>query len=333
METFFDAIKKETMKNKTITWKQAFNASPGPSTPKKAALLALKGLCMGTADIIPGVSGGTIALITGIYAQLLQAIKSIGLEMLNKLLKFDIKGALSEVHIRFLISLFTGIGIAIISLARLMNFLLHNHPVPTWSLFFGLIAASIFVVGKKVQNWNGGTAGCFVAGTAAAYFIVSMIPVSTPEALWFIFLSGMIAICAMILPGLSGAFILLILGKYAFITSALKNPFLQNNILIILVFCAGCFIGLLGFSRVLHYFLEKHYNTTLAFLTGLMAGSMQKIWPWKETLQSITIRGKEHVLASSNILPRELNTEVYLAIALAMVGFIAVMILEKLSET
>jgi len=158
-----------------------------------------------------------------------------------------------------------------------------------------------------------------------------MIPVSTPEELWFIFLSGMIAICAMILPGLSGAFILLILGKYEFITGALKNPFLQNNILIILVFCAGCSIGILGFARILNYFLEKHYNITLAFLTGLMAGSMQKIWPWKETLQSITIRGKEHVLAYSNVLPGELNAEVYLAITLAVLGFIAVLMLERLS--
>jgi len=328
----FIHMKKETMKPKNLTWKQAFDASPGPSTPKEAFFLAFKGLCMGSADIIPGVSGGTIALITGIYADLLKAIQSIGLSMVNKLMKMDIKGALSEVHIRFLLSLLTGIGIAIISLARLMNYLLNHHPVPTWSMFFGLIAASIFVVGKKVRVWNAVSAICFGSGTVAAYFIVSMIPVSTPEEFWFIFLSGMIAICAMILPGISGAFILLILGKYEFVTGALKNPFLQSNILIILVFCAGCAIGILGFSRVLSYLLEKHYNMTLAFLTGLMAGSMQKIWPWKETVQSIIIRGKEHVLVSRNILPSELSGEVYLAIILTVIGFFIVMGLERLSE-
>ena len=323
--------KRENMDTRQITWKQAFTASPGPSSPKEALLLAFKGLCMGSADIIPGVSGGTIALITGIYAQLLQAIQSIGLEMVNRLRKADIRGALAEVHIRFLLSLFAGIGIAIISLARLMNYLLIHHPVPTWSLFFGLIAASIFVVGKKVEGWNAGAVFCFVLGTAAAYYIVSMIPVSTPEALWFIFLSGMVAICAMILPGISGAFILLILGKYEFITGALKNPLLQDNILIILVFCAGCGIGILSFSRVLNYLLARYYRLTIAFLTGLMAGSMQKIWPWKETVQSIIIRGKEHVLVSRNVLPADLNEEVYFAVGLAIVGFFVVMVLERLS--
>ncbi|MFZ5570590.1 MAG: DUF368 domain-containing protein [Thermodesulfobacteriota bacterium] len=320
------------MKPSAITWKQAFEASPGPSTVKEAFLIAFKGLCMGTADIIPGVSGGTIALITGIYSQLLKAIQSFGLGMLNKLMKLDIKGALAEIHIRFLVSLLTGISLAIISLARLMNHLLNHHPVPTWSLFFGLIAASILVVGKKVNGWDIGSAFCFLSGTIAAYFIVSMIPVSTPEAFWFIFLSGMIAICAMILPGISGAFILLILGKYEFITGALKNPFLLNNFLIIIVFCTGCGIGLLGFSRVLNYFLDNHYKVTLAFLTGLMTGSMQKIWPWKETVQSVIIRGKEHVLVTRNVLPGELNGEFYLAVGLAVIGFIIVLALERLSE-
>jgi putative membrane protein len=251
--------------------------------------------------------------------------------MISKLLKFDIRGALSEVHIRFLLSLFAGIILAILSLARLMNFLLHNHPVPTWSLFFGLIAASIFVVGRKVRGWAGWAGLWFTIGTVAAYYIVGMIPVSTPEELWFIFLSGVIAICAMILPGISGAFILLILGKYEFITGTLKNPFIPDNMLIIIVFCAGCAIGLLGFSRVLNYFLENHYNSALAFLTGLMTGSMQKIWPWKEIIESKIIEGKEYILAYSNVLPNELNTEFYLAVSLSILGFILVIFLERLT--
>ncbi len=322
-----------TESNTTVeSWKDAFFASPGPKSFKKAAILSFKGLCMGSADIIPGVSGGTIALITGIYKEFLQAIKSANMKMVQKILRFDFKGALAELHIRFLISLFLGIGVAIISLARLMNYLLHHHPEYTWSLFFGLIAASILVVGKKVGTWNGGTVISFAAGAVAAYIVVNLVPVSTPEALWFIYISGLIAICAMILPGLSGAFILLILGKYEFITGTLKNPFLSDNIIIIFVFILGCLTGLLGFSRVLNYLLQKYYNLSLAFLTGLMAGSMKKIWPWKEVLVSEIIRGKEHVITHQNIFPREINTELFFAIMLIVAGLAAVIFLERMSS-
>lgn len=316
---------------KNVTWKKAFLASPGPESIKDSIMLAFKGLCMGTADIIPGVSGGTIALITGIYQNLLQAIRSANTVMVSKLVTFDLKGALSEVHIRFLISLFIGIAIAVISLARLMNYLLHNQPVLTWSLFFGLIAASILVVGKKVRNRMGSPALSFLAGTAAAWIIVGLIPVSTPETPGFIFFSGFVAICAMILPGLSGAFLLLILGKYEFITGALKNPFLFTNITTIAVFCTGCLCGLLGFSRILNFLLSRWYNLTLAFLTGLMAGSMRKIWPWKEALEAKMIRDKLPVISDQNILPKEINTEFIFAIILMIVGFIVVMFLERLS--
>ncbi len=319
------------MKNKK-TWKEAFFKSPGPSSIKDSLLLSLKGLCMGSADIIPGVSGGTIALITGIYEQLLEAIDSFDAAFFKRLFKFQLKEALAGVHLRFILSLFLGIGIAIISLARLMNFLLLNHPVPTWSLFFGLIAASILVVGRTVKGWFGMPLVTFLLGTGVAYTVVGLIPVSTPEHLWFIFLSGLIAICAMILPGLSGAFLLLILGKYAFITGALKNPFTVQNLSVIAVFCSGCAVGLMGFSRFLSWLLARWHNLTLAFLTGLMAGSMRKIWPWKEVLETVTIRGKLHVLSDRNILPEAFNSQVTTAIGLAIVGFIAVIILEKVSN-
>jgi putative membrane protein len=326
-------MKEENMnKEKPATWKEAFNASPGPGSFKAAGLLFLKGICMGSADIIPGVSGGTIALITGIYETLLRAIRSVGLEMVNRLFLFDFKGALAQVHIRFLIPLFLGICLAIVSLARLMNTLLHHYPVFTWSLFFGLIAASILVVGKKVKGWKGGPVIWFLLGAAAAYVIVSMIPVSTPETSWFIFISGLIAICAMILPGLSGAFLLLILGKYEYITGALKNPFLPEHLLIILVFCAGCITGLVAFSRVLNYFLERYRNVTLAFLTGLMTGSMKKIWPWKEVLETRMIREKSHDLVIQNIWPQALDKDFYIAISLAIIGFIVVILLSRLSD-
>lgn len=321
------------MSSKTLkTWKEAFFASPGPNSLKRAAALSLRGLCMGAADVIPGVSGGTIALITGIYAELIQAIRSIDTAMLKKLLKGDLKGALGHIHIRFLVSLLLGIGIAIISLARLMNFLLHHHPVYTWSLFFGLIAASILVVGRQVKNWRSSAGLSFIAGAAVAVIIVNLVPVATPEKFWFIFLCGIIAICAMILPGISGAFILLILGKYEFITATLKNPFLFQNLLIITVFGIGCMIGLLLFSRVLNYFLQKFHNLTMSFLTGLMSGSIIKIWPWKEILETRIIRGKVHTIAERNILPDVIDGEVVFAIVLAIIGFTAVLVIEGLSR-
>jgi len=317
---------------KHLTWKEAFLASPGPDSLKRAGVLSLKGVCMGSADVIPGVSGGTIALITGIYENLIQALKSFDATMVQKVLRLDLKGALAHVHVRFLLFLFAGIGIAIISLARLMNFLLHDYPVFTWSLFFGLIAASILVVSRKVAIWSPRAGISLAGGTVVAALIVSLIPLETPDAHWFIFLCGIIAVCAMILPGISGAFILLILGKYEFITATLKNPFLPQHLLIIFVFCLGCLIGLLSSARLLNYLLQNFRQLTLAFLTGLMVGSMQKIWPWKEILATKIIRGTPHVIWGSNIMPQTLNSEVCFAVVLAVIGFIAVLIIERLAR-
>jgi len=321
------------MKEKFIgTWKDAFFASPGPSSIRRSMNLALKGLCMGSADVIPGVSGGTIALITGIYENLIGALRSIDMKVVQKLLAFDIKGVVANVHVRFLLALFSGIFVAILSLARLMNYLLHHHPIPTWSLFFGLIAASTVMVGQHVSNWFGKASIYFLAGIIAATLIVNLIPMHTPEDLWFIFLCGFVAICAMILPGISGAFILLILGKYEYVTGALKNPFLPQNLIVILVFCIGCGMGLLGFSRVLNYLLQKYHNLTLAFLTGLIAGSMQKIWPWKEVIETQVIRGKAHVIWGGPIMPSAINQEFFIAAGLAIIGFVAVWMIERLSN-
>lgn len=315
-----------------ISWKEAFFNSPGPNSLKSAFLLMIKGLCMGAADTVPGVSGGTIALITGIYEDLLSAIKSANVKMVTRILSFDLKGALSELHLRFILPLFLGIAIAVLSLARLMSFLLANHAMLTWSLFFGLIAASIWVVGKQVEKWTPGTGVSFMGGTVSAFVIVSLVPASTPETLSFVFLSGMLAICAMILPGLSGAFILLILGKYEFIIDTLKNPFLADNIQIIIVFLCGCTVGLAGFARFLKLLLMKYHSLTLAFLTGLMFGSMRKIWPWKETLETAMIHGKLRVLKERNIWPQAFDSELVFAVCLIVVGLIAVLALERLSH-
>lgn len=319
------------IKNDNLSWKSAFLKSPGPGTIKEAVLLSFKGLCMGTADIIPGVSGGTMALIMGIYQQLLRAIGSVDSKMVLMLLKFDIKGAVATLHLRFLLSLFLGIGVAIISLARLMNYLLHAHPVYIWSLFFGLIIASVMVVSRYVSRWSPGAGICFVSGTAIAWLVVNIVPVSTPESAVFIFFSGLVAICAMILPGISGAFILLILGKYEFITGSLKNPLLAENFFTIMVFCSGCFVGLVGFARLLNLLLNRWYNLTIAFLTGLMAGSLPRIWPWKEIVATRIIRGKEHVIQVKNILPEGVDGAFFLAVGLAVIGFATVIWLERIA--
>jgi len=297
---------------------------------REAALLWLKGVCMGCADIIPGVSGGTIALVTGIYSDLLSAIKSADGTMLRRLVSLDFKGALAHVHLRFLTTLLFGIAAAILTLARIMNLLLHQYPVPTWSFFFGLIGASVWAVGRRAGRWSGGTVAAFAAGCLSGWTIVGLIPVATPETFEFVFFSGMVAICAMILPGISGAFILLILGKYAYITATLKNPFLPANMAVITIFLAGCLTGLLGFSRVLKYLLQRYNALTLAFLTGLMMGSMRKIWPWKEAVETVVIRGKQYVLVDRNVLPT-VDSEFILAVAVALAGFAAVFFLERLS--
>ncbi|MFO8048803.1 MAG: DUF368 domain-containing protein [Desulfosudaceae bacterium] len=320
-------------KNESLTWTQALGRTPGPESPRAALILYAKGLCMGCADVVPGVSGGTIALITGIYEKLLAAIKSFDAGFIKKMFRLDIKAALATAHVRFLVILLAGIATAIISLARIMHHLLLTHPVLTWSLFFGLILASIHVVSRKVPSWRRpGTVFSFVAGTAAAWIVVGLIPVSTPETWWFIFISGFIAICAMILPGLSGAFLLLILGKYEFITGAIKNPLLPDNMIIMIIFCAGAAAGVISFSRLLKWALDRWHDLAMAFLTGLMTGSLRKIWPWKETLETTVVRGKVHVLREANILPPDFGADFWMAVLLALTGFAAVIALERLSS-
>jgi putative membrane protein len=315
-----------------VTWRSAWSAGPGPRTPREAAVLAAKGFAMGTADIIPGVSGGTIAFITGIYGQLLNAITAFDQRFLGRLARFDLKGALAASHLRFLFFLLFGIGTAIVSTARLMHYLMAHHPVPTWSMFMGLIGGSILIVGRQTDLARRTSVVALVAGAVAAWFIVGMIPVSTPEAYWFIFVAGVIAICAMILPGISGSFLLLIMGKYEFITGAVKNPFAPGSLPVLVVFAAGCAVGLLGFSRVLRFALARFEHVTLAALTGLMIGSLRKIWPWKEVLETQVIRGEPRVLRDQNVLPPVFDAEVGLAVGLAVVGFVAVLLLERVAR-
>ena len=318
--------------NSKLTLRDAFMASPGPGNLREAALLWGKGLCMGGADIIPGVSGGTIAFITGIYGQLVDAIRSLDLTFVRRLFALDPTGALAGVHLRFLACLLFGILTAIVTMASLMNYLLNVHPVEIWSLFFGLIAASIFVVGREIRPLGAANIGFVALGTVGSYLLVGMIPVTTPETLPFIFLCGAIAICAMILPGISGAFLLLMLGKYEYVTRTLKNPFILDNFLVIAVFSAGAVTGIVLFSRVLHFLLHRWHAATVSVLTGFMIGALRKVWPWKEVLESTVIRGKMHVLREQNVLPDGLNGQFFLALGLAAVGVFVVIALERLSK-
>jgi len=327
-----DTSVKSTSENNSAanTWKKAWLASPGPRTFAEHAYLFFKGVGMGTADIVPGVSGGTVAFITGIYEALLTAISSINSRLVLQVLRLNFKEALAGLHLRFLVSLVFGIALAIISTAHLMHYLLTEHAVQTWSVFFGLITASILVVGHSI-NKRFTSFPALILGIILAYGITGLIPLYTPEEPWFIFFSGMIAICAMILPGLSGSFILLILGKYAFITAALRNPVNPDNLEIILIFVAGCLVGILGFSRILRYGLARWHDYTLALLTGIMIGSMRKVWPWKITLESQIIRGKEHVLREENVWPL-FDFEFGIALLLMLAGFVLVLLLDKMSR-
>tara|TARA_Y100001970_G_C14232255_1_gene859403 strand:- start:317 stop:1333 length:1017 start_codon:yes stop_codon:yes gene_type:complete len=312
------------------SWKNALMKTPGPKTVREYSNLFLKGVCMGTADIVPGVSGGTIAFITGIYEDLLSAISSINGKFFSHIFRLNFKKALSNFHLRFLFTLFLGITAAIISTANVMHFLLNQYPIQIWSVFFGLILASILILIHKIKK-RFSTLPTLIIGTTISYLITNLIPLNTPENYWFIFFCGMIAICAMILPGLSGSFVLLILGKYAYITAALRNPLLIENIEIISIFSSGCLIGIILFSKILRYGMVNWYDHTLALLTGIMIGSMSKVWPWKITLESQIIVGKEYVLRDVNIWPA-INSELFISLVLICMGFFTVLIIEKFSR-
>lgn len=267
---------------------------------KNYPMLVLKGIGMGAADVIPGVSGGTIAFITGIYEELIRSIRSFDLTALRQLLRFDLKGFWHHIHGGFLFSVLAGIAISIFSLAKLMKFLLDSYPIFVWSFFFGLIIASSWLVAREVKRWNGGTVVALIAGVGAAYLITALSPATTPDTWWFILLSGAVAVCAMILPGISGAFILLLMGKYAYIIGAVST----FDLPVLLFFAAGAVAGIIGFSHLLSWLLTRYHGLTVALLTGFMVGSLNKIWPWKETLEWYTdSHGAVQPLVERNILP------------------------------
>lgn len=298
---------------------------------KDYILLSLKGLAMGAADVVPGVSGGTIAFITGIYEELLETINSVNLSALKKLKTEGLKGFWKHINGNFLVALFLGIGISIVSLAKLITYLLEHHSILLWSFFFGLILSSVYLVGKTVKKWNVGKIIGLLIGAAIAFYITILPPMENPNALWFVFLSGAIAICAMILPGISGSFILLLLGSYEMVLGAIKDAKLS----VIAVFAVGCVTGLLSFSKLLNWMFKKYHDLTIAILTGFLIGSLNKIWPWKETISTrINSHGETVPFIQENISPFNYAEENQLVFALlmAVVGLVLIIGLEKFAK-
>ena len=257
---------------------------------------------MGAADLVPGVSGGSIALITGIYKELLDSINSFNGESLKLLLKFEFNAFFKAVNGAFLLSLFLGIFTSIFSLSMLITYLMAEHPIPLWSFFCGLILVSAFLIVKDIKKWSIGVIIALIVGTIAAYFITELPPTSSPDALWFTFLSGAIAICAMILPGISGSFILLILGKYEQILQAVS----ERDMVTLAVFALGCIVGLLSFSRVISWLLKHYYSITIGLLSGFMLGSINKLWPWKIVTEYRTSSsGEQKPFLTKNLFPSD----------------------------
>lgn len=284
--------------------------------------LVLKGMGMGAADVVPGVSGGTIAFLVGIYEELINSIKSINASSLKMLFTFRIKEFWSAINANFLISVVAGIAISFMSLAKIITYLLTNHPVMVWSFFFGLVMASTYYVSKRVDKWSLGPILGFLLGAIVAFFITVSTPANTPDSYWFIFLCGSIAICAMILPGISGSFILVLLGKYFFMMDAIK----ELKVSVIATFIAGASIGIVSFSNLLSFLLSRFYNITIAVLTGFMFGSLNKVWPWKETLETYVDRhGITKPLLEANILP---DSFPWSAVLLLILGYALVATLE-----
>ena len=292
---------------------------------KDYTLLKIKGKVMWAADVVPGVSGGTIAFIVGIYDELIDSIKSINMHSLKLLFTGKITAFWKAINANFLLSLLFGIAVSILSLAKLMTYLLTNEPVLVWSFFFGLVLASTWFVSKDIKERNWKTILGFIAGVVIAYYITIATPAETSTSLLFIFLCGAIAICAMILPGISGSFILVLLGKYFYIMEAVN----KLDLIVLGVFAFGALLGITSFSRVLSYALKHFRNITLSVLTGFMLGSLNKVWPWKEVVETYTdTHGEVKPLVENNILPNEYLVE---GIILMVVGFVLVYVLEKLS--
>ena len=293
--------------------------------------LFLKGVLMGAADVVPGVSGGTIAFITGIYEHLLLSLQSILPALVELIKKRNFSSFWKRINGAFLMTLFSGILLSVLILAKLIIYLLINHPIPLWSFFFGLIVASVSIVGKQISEWNIRLFVFIVAGALIAYFLSQLSPASVEHNYLNAFLSGLVAICAMILPGISGSFILVMLGTYSFILGAIKD----FDVIVLAIFALGCLIGLLSIANVLVWAFSRFRNMTLALLTGFMIGALTKVWPWKEVLTYREDRhGQLQPLLEQNVLPELIGggpDQIEAAVVCFLVAVFGVLFLESFS--
>lgn len=304
-------------------------------TLRENIFLFLKGMGMGAADVIPGVSGGTIAFITGIYEELIFSIKEIDLDALKLVFAGKIISFWKKINGSFLLVLFSGIFVSLLSLAKLILFFMDNNPISLWSFFFGLILVSAIIVSREVKKITPVTIITGIVGIAIAYLITTATPAETPESLWFVFIAGCIAICAMILPGISGSFILLLLAKYQFIMQSVSN----FNIPVLIVFAMGCIVGLLSFARVISWVFKNYHDLAVALLSGFMIGSLNKIWPWKVVVGFRINSDGEQVPAFTNSVSPKIfyettgnDPEIINAVVFAALGILLVFGLEKLAD-
>jgi putative membrane protein len=307
-------------------------------------IITAKGLAMGAADVVPGVSGGTIAFISGIYEELIETIHNLDLGFFKSWKKEGFAKAWKQYNLAFLLALFAGVFISIISLAKLITLLLSDYPVMVWSFFFGLVIASIVYVGKQVTHWKPSVIIALIVASVLSYLITIADPIGSPESTWFLFLAGFIAIIAMILPGISGAFILLLLGAYTavigIVTQLTESIASLNSTLFLsalgklLIFAIGAIVGLKVFSKALNWMFKHHKNLILAVLTGFMIGALNKIWPWKEVLQyRLNHAGEEVPFIERSILPQNFdgNPQIMYAVIFAVIGFLTIFLLERIA--
>ena len=297
--------------------------------------LFFKGMAMGAANVIPGVSGGTIALITGIYERLINAIKSFNPTALKLLIKFRWCEFAQHTDLAFVIPVGLGLVAAILSLAKLFAFLFRHYPVFIWAYFFGLVLASVYFVGKTVKRWYWATYLSFTIGTLIAIAVTVLHPAVENDNPWYLFINGIIAIVSMILPGLSGSFVLILLGNYQLVAIDGINHF---NLKVLLPFAAGAIVGLIGFSHILSWLFKRYRNQTIALLTGFILGSLSILWPWKKVVylqhkgEIIYKHGKPVVSYYEKILPEHFDGNFWLAILLVILGIISIVWIEKVSD-
>ncbi|MDN3725029.1 DUF368 domain-containing protein [Aequorivita sp. SDUM287046] len=303
-----------------------------------------KGLAMGAADVVPGVSGGTIAFISGIYEELIETIHNIDLGFFRSWKKNGFSTAWKQYNLSFLVALFAGVFISIISLAKLITWLLEVYPILVWSFFFGLVIASIVYVGQQIKNWSIGIVIALIVASIFSYFITIADPVGSPDSNWFLFLAGFVAIIAMILPGISGAFILLLLGAYTTVIgivtqlgdgiTTFNGTLFLSALTKLIIFGTGAIVGLKMFSRILNWMFKHHKNITLAVLTGFMVGALNKIWPWKEVLQyRMNHTGEKVPFIERSVLPQNYdgNPQVLYALLFVAIGFFTIFLLERIA--